>query len=216
MSQKISVKEAERRVIATSYADGLWDILLGCFILQFAVAPLLSNRLGDFWSSVIFLPFWGLVFIAIWLVRKYIVKPRLGLVVFGKARKTRLLKFNIVMLVVNGFLLVLGLLAALYFRALPGWLLIMILGLGLLVGFSLTAYFMSFPRLYIYGLLVAFCPLVGEWLYRNQRASHHGFPLTFGIASALIMITGLVIFVHLLRTTPVPDIETSTAEVDHG
>jgi hypothetical protein len=216
MSENISLKQAERKVFATSYADGLWDIFLGCFILEFAIAPLLSNRLGDFWSSAIFLPFWGLVFIVIWLVRKVVVKPRLGLVVFGKARRTRLLKFNIVMLIVNGFMLIFGILAALYFRALPGWLLAIIFGLGLLVGFSLTAYFLSFLRLYIYGILVALCPPVGEWLYINWNASHHGFPITFGFMTGIMILTGLVIFIHFLRTTPVPNVDNSVAEVNNG
>lgn len=216
MSQKISLKEAERRVISTSYADGLWDIFLGCFLLSFAIAPLLSNRLGDFWSSVIFLPFWGLVLVAIRLVRQHLVRPRLGLVVFGKARQTRLVKFNILMLVMNGFLLTLGFLAALYFRAAPGWLLTIIFSLSLLAGFSLTAYYMTFPRLYLYGILVALCPLVGEWLFLNQRTSHHGFPLTFGVASALIILTGLVIFANLIRTTPVPGAETPSVDVHNG
>ena len=216
MSQEISLKEAERKVIATSYADGLWDVLLGCFILQFAIAPLLSNRLGDFWSSAIFLPFWGLFYVAIRLVRKHLVTPRLGLVVFGNARKTRLLKFNIVMLAVNGVMLILGLLAALYFRDVSGWLLTIIFGLILLVGFSLSAWLLDFPRLFLYGILVALCPLVGEWLYLHRNASHHGFPIAYGFASGVMIFTGLVIFVYLLRSTPLPIIETPSVDPQNG
>lgn len=58
MSQQISLKEAERKAFRSKYNDGLWDILLGCFFLMFAVAPYLSPTLGDFWSSVAFVPFW--------------------------------------------------------------------------------------------------------------------------------------------------------------
>ena len=56
MSQKISLREAERKAFRSRYNDGLWDILLGCFFLMFVIAPYLSASLGDFWSSAVFLP----------------------------------------------------------------------------------------------------------------------------------------------------------------
>ena len=68
MSQKISLKAAERKAFRTTYNDGLVDIFLGCFFLMFVIAPYLSASLGDFWSSAVFLPFWALVYLAIWLI----------------------------------------------------------------------------------------------------------------------------------------------------
>jgi hypothetical protein len=65
MSPQISLKEAERKVFKTTQNDGLWDIFLGCFLLIFVIAPYLSGTLGDLWSSVVFLPFWALVYLAI-------------------------------------------------------------------------------------------------------------------------------------------------------
>ncbi len=216
MSQNISLKETERKVMATSYVDGLWDVFLGCVLLAFAFSPLLSSRLGDFWSSMIFLPFWWLVLVAIRRIRYHLVWPRLGTVVLGKARRVRLVKFNILMLVLNGFLLILGLLAAIYFGSPQGWLLAIILSLALLTGFTLTAWLLSYSRLYLYGILIGACPLVGEWLFLNQRASHHGYPLTFGIASGLIILIGIVIFIQFIRATPVPELETPPTEANHG
>jgi hypothetical protein len=101
MSQKISLKEAERKAFRATYNDGLWDILLGCVFLMFVIAPFLSPSLGDYWSSVVFLPFWGLVFLGIRLIRKHVVTPRVGVVNFGLSRKTKLAKFTVVMLAVN-------------------------------------------------------------------------------------------------------------------
>jgi len=57
MSSQISLKEAEQKVFKTAYNDGLWDIFLGCFFMIFVIAPYLSESLGDFWISVVFLPF---------------------------------------------------------------------------------------------------------------------------------------------------------------
>jgi hypothetical protein len=152
---------------------------------------------------VVFLPFWLAVFLTVRLVRKHIVTPRIGRVKFGAARKAKLMKFNIVMLVMNVCALGLGTVAALKFGVMSGALTLSIFTLIVLLGATAAAYFLSFRRLYVYGLLVAFSPLVGEWLYANHGASHHGFPITFGTTAGIMILTGLVIFVRLLRDTPV-------------
>jgi hypothetical protein len=208
VSQPRSLQEAERQVFRTVYQDGLWDLFLGCFMLLFALAPLLSVRLGDFWSSAVFLPFWGLVALGIWLVRKHVIAPRVGVVKFGQARKRKLLRFNLVMLAVNVVALVLGVIVALR-STVPGAPVPIVFGLILLAGFSFAAYFLDFRRLYVYGLLVGLAPLVGEWLYTNHNVSHHGLPITFGITSGIMILTGLVIFARLLRDNPPPEEQVS-------
>ena len=54
MSQPISLKEAERKVFQSTANDGLWDIFLGIFFLEFVIAPFLSESMGDFWSVAVF------------------------------------------------------------------------------------------------------------------------------------------------------------------
>jgi hypothetical protein len=209
MGSPISLKEAERKVFKTSFDDGLWDILVGCIFLQFAIAPLLSASLGDFWSSAVFLPFWGLVFFIILQVRKIVVRPRIGVVRYGAVRRTRLLRFTVVMLCLNFFSLFLGSLAGAFFGAVSGWVINTVFGLLLLNFFSITAYFLDMPRFYLYGIITALSPLVGEFLYTVYKVPHHGYPVTFGISSMVMIMTGLVIFVRLLRDNPLP-VEGST------
>lgn len=204
MSQQISLKEAELKVFRTRYNDGLWDIFLGCFFLTFVIALYLSPILGDFWSSVVLLPFWALLYLGIWLIRKYVVTPRIGSVKFGSGRKVKLMRFNAVMLTVNVIALVLGIAAAMSFGRVPGQMFSIGLGMILLMGFSMAAYFLDFPRLYIYGLLIGLSPLIGEWLWNQGLASHHGFPITFGTSAGIMILVGLAIFVRLLRNNPVP------------
>lgn len=204
MPQQISFKEAERKAFRTRYNDGLWDIFLGCFFLIFAIAPYLSLTLGDFWSSVVFLPFWGLVYLAILLIRKYVVTPRVGFVKFGQARKVKLMKFSVVMLIINIVAFILGLIASMTFGSVPGQMYTITLGMILLIGFSIAAYYLDFIRLYVYGLLVGLSPVVGEWLWTQGYATHHGFPITFGASAGIMILVGLVIFVYLLRDNPVP------------
>lgn len=205
MQTPISLKSAERQAFQSTFADGLWDVFIGCFALQFAIAPLLSETLGDFWSSAIFLPFWGLVYLAIWLVRKHVLAPRLGTVSFGKARRAKMRKFSMVMVMANMLMLILGILAAMNFNKVPRFGVASLFSLFLLAGFSAAAWLLDFPRLYVYGLLLFVAPLLGEWLYANLGFSHHGYPVVFGIAAGLIILTGLVNFLRVLSNHPTID-----------
>jgi MFS family permease len=204
MSQKISLKEAERKAFRTTCNDGLWDVFLGCFFLMFAIGPYLSPYLGDFWSSMVFLPFWGVAFLAISLIRKHAVTPRIGVVKFGLVRKTKLARFSALMLGLNVVALILGSVAALSFGRVPGQVVTIIFGLILLIGFSIAASLLDFNRLYVYGLLVGLSPLVGEWLWTHGYANHHGFPITFGTSAGIMILVGLAVFARLLHDNPVP------------
>lgn len=203
MSERISLRETERRAFRATFQDGLWDVFLGCIMAQLAIAPLLSTRLGDFWSSAVFLPVWLLVCAVIWLVRKYVVTPRMGTFRFGRARTRRLMRYSLVMLAANVLALILGTVAA-FNPGTVGSMPSIGLGVILLAALSLAAYFLDYPILYLYGVLLALAPLVGEWLWRHKYVAHHGWPVTFGIASATIILIGLYKFVRLLRRYPLP------------
>jgi hypothetical protein len=204
MSGQISLKEAERKAFRTAYDDGLWDVFLGSFLLLFAVAPLLSPVLGDTWSSLLFLPFWVLVYVAIRLVRKRIVAPRVGVVRLGRARQARLRRFTTVMLGLNAAALILGFVVAPNFARVPGQMIAFAIGAMLLIGFSIVGYFLDISRFYVYGLLAGLAPVAGEWLWVHGYAAHHGFPVAFGATAAIMILAGLAVFLRLLRDNPLP------------
>jgi len=202
MEQKINLKRLERKAWTSFYDDGLGDIFLGCIILMFALAPILGRMgLGDLWSSVVFLPFFALVFMVIVLLRKRVVVPRIGLVSFGRARKNRLLKFNVLMLAVLSAGFILGLLSL---RGDVGraWVHNLRFIAIVLMCFGLAGYFLGFMRLYIYGILIALAIPVGEWLWSNIGVPHHGFPVTFGVTAGVIIVTGIVLFLRMLGKNP--------------
>jgi hypothetical protein len=116
------------------------------------------------------------------------------------------------MLLVNIIVFILGVIAVLSFGIVSMQIYPAILGLTLLIGFSLAAYFLDFPRLYIYGLLLAISPLVGEWLYTHGYASHHGWPIAFGVTCGIMILTGLIIFFRFLHNNPFPVMEASVKE----
>jgi hypothetical protein len=203
MSTQISLKDLERNVFQKSFHDGLIDIQIGCVLLMFVIAPQLSPYLGDFWSSMIFLPFWAVIYLGVREIRKKIVQPRVGVVEFGKYRKSRQKKLGLVILVFNLLVLALGILSFFNFANLPGWVHSVRFSAVILAGFSLAGYMQEFPRLYLYGILIALAPLIGEFLYITFQVPHHGIPITFGITSFLIILNGLGIFRRLLKAHPV-------------
>ena len=207
MDNQISLKSTEKKIYKTSVSDGLWEILIGSYILEFAIAPLLSSKLGDFWSVVIFLPVWAIVYIAIKIIRKKVVTPRIGIVKFGKPRTRKLMRFSIIMLVINLIALILGVLVFRYFNQLTGALINGMFGFILMAGFSVAGYLLDYPRFYIYGSILLIAPLVGEWLYSFHNASHHGFPIVIGVASGLMIIIGAITFIRLLKDNPKIEIE---------
>lgn len=213
MSTEISLKETEKKVFRSAYQDGLIDIFLGCYFLGFIISLHLSTILGDFWSSVILLPFWALIFVVLWWVRKNVIQPRIGMVKYGPWRVRRMMRFNVLMVVLLTFSAVLGLLSLIQFESIPGWMHTARFALILLVGFSLAAYFLDFNRLYLYGVLTALAPVIGELLYTFLKFPHHGFPVTFGVVSAVITLTGVILLVRLLRDHPLPSDETELPEL---
>jgi hypothetical protein len=108
------------------------------------------------------------------------------------------------MLVVNVLALGLGVLA--YLATERGysdlWVMPVPFGLTVLVLFSLLAYAVSIPRFFVYGLTLAVSPLIGEFLFRQGLASHHGFPVVFGIAAVAIALIGLIRLGRILRMRP--------------
>ena len=205
MSQQISLRDVERQAFRIKTDDGFVDIMLACFLLMFVIAPFLSARLGDFWSSAVFLPFWAFVYLVIWLIRKYVITPRLGTVNFGRARRAKLTKFTVLLFAFNLIALILGIVALLNLGRVPGLLFAVSLGILLWIACIVAAYFLDLDRLYIYGLLLGLSPPVGEWLWTHGYATHHGFPITFGLSAGIMILVGLCRFVRVLRYNPIAD-----------
>ena len=188
----------ERSAYRTAMDTGLWDIFLASVFAVFAVAPFLSTRLGDFWSTAVFLPVWLLVYLGIRSVHARVILPRVGTIEVGRKRRARLRGFTWTMLALNVAALAIGAHAAVATSAGSGAMVHLRFSLVLLVGFSVAAYFLEIPRLFFYGVLLAAAPFVGEELFRRGHASHHGFPITFGAASVVIFVSGLVRLHRLL------------------
>jgi hypothetical protein len=203
-----SLNDLERRRFRAATDDGLLDIMMAAVVSMFALAPLLSGPLGDFWSSAVFGPLWFVVYLFIRVVREHVLAPRIGTVEPGIDRRRRLRRVAIMLFVVNGLAFGVGVGAGLGFWVgwldLSGWVYPISLGVVALIGFSLAAYAMSVWRSAIYGLLLALAPVGGEWLWRNDLAEHHGFPVGFGAVALVMLTTGIIRLITLVRVHLLP------------
>jgi hypothetical protein len=187
MQDNVVLKDAEQRAFRATLDHGLWDLLLGCCTLVFVIVPFLSSRWGDFWSSFLLVPVFGIAYFALgWL-----------------KRLARLRRFNVILVVAMTLALTLGLLSASNISW-PGWVHAASFALVVLMAFGIAAYFLGFARLYLYGALLAASPFVGEWLYRRTEVPHHGLPVTLGITATVMIAVGLTKFFSVLRSSPMP------------
>ena len=192
------LKRIERSTYLSVADSGLWDLLLASVVAMFAIAPLLSVYLGDFWSSAVVIPVFAAVLVMIRVVQARVIRPRVGTVDFARPRRQRLVTLSVIMLVVNVIALVVGLVVSTRAPVVDGDIVPVGMSLALLVCFSLGAYLLEIPRVFVYGLLLAVAPLVGEALFRRGYASHHGFPVVFGVCATVILVCGIVRFSRFL------------------
>jgi MFS family permease len=201
MSTNKTLRAVDRKIFKTYFEDGLVDIFLAAWVLMFAIGPLLSGTLGDFWSSVVFLPFWGVVYLILRYIRKRVISPRIGSVKWGAMRTKKLRVGIIVMMVINLVFLGLGIVSFLIPIG-SGWAMSIRFGVMMLIIFSAAGFMLDFNFLYVYGVLAALAMPVGEWLYQKAGFSHHGYPVVFGCLAGIMFVRGLVTFITFLKTNP--------------
>jgi MFS family permease len=195
------LKSVDRKIFKTYFEDGLIDMFLAAFVLMFALGPFLSRPLGDFWASMIFLPFWGVVYLLLWVIRRRVVAPRIGSVKWGEMRKKKLRTGTIILFVINVIFLILGLVS--FFAPIAsGYAMSIRFSVMMLILFTAAGYMLDFNFLYVYGILAALAMPVGEWLYQTVGFSHHGFPVVFGTLSAIMFARGLYKFITFVKETP--------------
>ena len=192
------LKKIERATFRASMDSGLWDILLASVISMLAIAPLLSVHIGDYWSSAVFIPVYAVILVMIRFLTVRVIRPRIGVVELARPRRQRLQTLAVIMLVVNVVALIAGFVAATRAPVVGGPVVSFAMSMVILVGFSLASFMLEIPRFFFYGLMLAVAPLIGEALFIRGYASHHGFPIVFGVSSVVILISGIVRFMHFL------------------
>ncbi len=204
MAQEISLAQIERKAWTSYFDDGLFDIFLGLVLLIEGVSELLFDALPSrLWGYGVYAILVGLAGLALWAAKRFITVPRLGRVVFGPARKARRKKTAVVLVVqIIGGMVVLGMLVAtLGHLPLVGaafaksTLLALAVGVWVMVGVSLIAYFMDFDRGYLIALFYGI-GFGGTELLNN--------PVMLLLAAAATLLVGLVVLLRFLRQDRAP------------
>jgi hypothetical protein len=222
MSERISLKELERKAWRSFFQDGLWDIYLGLLLLGMG-----SGRLARYiglpeesgWSLLPNLAMSIVSMIFLWAGKRYITVPRMGRVKVGQKGKARKRKARILLtasVLVGAVLFVVALVVpgnapgrrnlAIVFPA--------VYVLNMLVIFSLGAHFLDFSRLYLIGVMYAL-PVPLDIALEEFAGIDLGFAV-FAAPAAVILLIGTVLFIRFLRDYPVPAQGPSTGGVVDG
>jgi hypothetical protein len=218
MEQNIDLKQLERKVWTSFYEDGIWDIYLGLLLSALAVGAFFADT-GISEKYSIFGHVGILVFAMLFLVlgKHFITVPRIGTVVFGPRGRARLTKAQILLAIscVSGlaaFLLIASTIGnATARQPVMDYIFPLFWTVNMFVLFSLAAYFLNYPRLYIVGLLYAIAVPADKIM---RQILHIDLTVVaFGVPALVILIMGIVVLVRFLKKYPKAHKEEQNVEV---
>ena len=213
MSRTIDLEKIERKTTRSNYEDGLFDIQLGMLLLATGVLHLVFpdwsgttiQRMG-LWSGI------AVAGLVLWAVgKRFISLPRMGRVKPGPAGRARLRKITTFMSIT--FLLTVAVVAV---TALSGsgrlglarpislgeWAVPAGVAIFLVLLFGVLAYFLAYERLALIGLFFALPWLIVEAVERTTGVDISA--AAFLSASGIVLLMGVITFIHFLQRNPVP------------
>lgn len=199
MAQGLGLARIERKAWTSYFDDGLFDIFLGVLLLVMGVCDLFRDSLRSrLWEYGAYTVLVGVACLAFWAGKRFITIPRLGRVVYGPARKARRRRTALILVVqiMAGVVLMGILLATLARPSLAGIvfarsaLLAVAVGVWVMVGLGLVAYYLDFTRGYLIAMLYGI-GFGGTELLGN--------PMMFVLAAAVTIAIGAIMLVRFLR-----------------
>lgn len=209
MVEKLSLKKIEKKAFSSTYQDGLFDLLIGIFLITMGLSVMLEKTypLADWWIAILMAPF----ILAFVLCKKFITIPRMGMVRFSEKRIAKIKKTVGILFV----FLFLGIVVFILFSIgiIPHrWI---IKGIQIppilwaaasIIGFSLAAYSLDIKRYYFYGILFAIPLPFHVFLKYNPKFSHMSL-IMFFISGVIIVVIGILLLLRFLRDYPIPSEE---------
>jgi hypothetical protein len=195
----LNEKKIERRVFTSFFQDGLIEAFTGIFLLQLGLPAVFSRSgFGDLQSALITLPIALILLIVVFLVRKFVVTPRIGRVKFLPERRRRVSRLIIVPILtltagaIVGFVFTENAsLRNIFIGQIP-------FSLSPIIVFGAAAYFLDIKRLYIYGVIVGLIFPLGKYL-ETVIVSRNTLPATILFAAFVFLGIATVFFVAFLR-----------------
>ncbi len=158
-------KQIERRVFASFFQAGFIEAFTGIFLLQLGLPALFSRSgFGDLESALLALPIALILLVVVFIIRRFVVIPRLGHVKFLPERRRRLSKLMIVPILT----LIAGAIVGYIFaenaplrHVFVGQITFILIPI---IVFSAAAYFLDMKRLYVYGAIAGLIFPLGKYL----------------------------------------------------
>ena len=205
ITEKIDLKEIEKKTWRSTLEDGLLDIYFGILVLSIGLGMTLGGILPDPIDGIISIIFMVIGLIIFLFGKKFITQPRLGIVKLGLKTKTRKIKTVIILLINLIILLVLYILRfinpELRLRF-PAFLDGLIIGLLFItVPLCFAAYFLQYPKLYIIAILVGLSFFFSDILSFFIQEPFDTIT-SFGIVSGIIIFLGTISLVKFIRKYP--------------
>jgi len=208
MSEKINLKELQRKAWRSIFQDGLWDVFLGLLLLNIAAYTLANEYMAnDDLKLVLFIGGEIFAFLILWAGKRYVTIPRMGTAKFGRFGKVRrskakLLSFASLLVGLVVFLILKGFsengqvagIPTIYVVAV-GW------TITAMLVFGLAAYFLDFNRLYLIGAMFALSfPL--DIIVRDLSQTDHWAFFTYAIPAMIVLSVGAYFLINFLRKYP--------------
>lgn len=199
----------ERDAFRRFYEDGLFDVFLGAMLLVLGVSAVIADWLQDeLLSDVAMLTLAVVITVPILLVRRRLLRARLGTFEPGPQRRRRIAGTRWILLasVVVG-IIAFGVAATAYSGAASVDLFEMLIPVlwfvNAVVVFGAMAYFLDVPRFYVYGLLLGSVMPLLMWPDMLWGARLEAWVL-FGALGLAIIGVGLYKLRHFLQRYPAP------------
>ncbi|MFC1927598.1 hypothetical protein ACFLW7_03380 [Chloroflexota bacterium] len=199
-------KQIERRVFTSFFQAGFIEAFAGIILLQLGL-PILFSRsgFGDWESALLTLPIALILLIVVFLVRRFVVTPRLGHVKFLPERRRKLSKLIIVPILT----LIAGAIVGYIFWENASLRNILVgqipFSLIPIIVFGAAAYSLDVKRLYVYGAIVGLIFPLGKYL-ETVIVSRTTLPAAILFTAFVFLGMATVFFVAFLRKYQEPEV----------
>ena len=205
MPENIDLKTIEKNILKTAHQHGFFDMLIGFVVTGMAFGPFFREGLPSPYKYFL----WPLILVIIaelllFIIIKFVIQPRTGIVKPGPSLKSMRKKLFIVIsiqFVIQLIFIILLVIGNGSGIQVEGIMFILIIGLFIIPLFTILAYLMKYPRLYLIGMLIWLAIFINELLY-DPIDYRIRWLLSYGIIGGIIFIIGLVIFIRFLKKYP--------------
>jgi hypothetical protein len=193
MHENVDLKQIKKKVYMSYFQDGLWDILLGIYLIGWGIS---------IWQDLVAVMggMWVVIYFSVLGIKRAVVYPRSGYIKLNESRKQHM---RMAILGAALFLLGFAVFGIFAFNTRPEWLndyFMFLLITMMAVVIALLGYWWRVTRWYGYSL-ITFTGAVGQqWLNMPPE-------LGFFIPGGIIVIYGIGLFIGFMRKYPKPDRE---------